>query len=461
MRRIAIVGAGQAGTAAAVGLMKRGYEVTLYSDRSADDILHHTPPTGVAYMFADSIACEGENGCDTFADVAARTDSIHLYFLPKVGVELVQMWGALDEHAGYAVDVRLKSARRMAQLEQGGARIEIQAVTPESLDEIARQNDLTLVATGKGGLAGLFERDPGRSVYDRAQRQVATLCVRGIPTEGSPFPHRVPGRVPVGFNFYGDIGECFWVPYYHKNELRCWSMLVEAREGRGLDTFRAVRSAEEMLAVFRKLIQTYAPWDWPSMKDMELVPEDPHCWLRGAVVPTVRRPLGHTSSGRPIMALGDTAYAFDPVGGQGAATAARQAAFYVAAIAERGDAPLDAGWITTTGEVFHETHAGPTYRFNNVLLEPLDAVARMIVISAFAHPKLAQTFFQRFNRPPTYFPWLTDQGAARKFITEITGVSWRRAFARGLLKVVRGQLRQRLRGRHFVYGPDHAPAGPA
>lgn len=456
MRRIAIVGAGQAGTAAAVGLMKRGYEVTLYSDRSADGILHHTQPTGVAFMFADSIACEGANGCDTFADVALESDSIHLCFSPKAGVELIQMWGPLEEHAGYAVDLRLKSARRMAQLEQGSARIVIQAVTPESLDEIARQNDLTLVATGKGGLAGLFERDPARSVYDRAQRQVATLVVRGIPTGGSPFPHRVPNRIPVAFNFYGDLGECFWVPYYHKNEQQCWSMLIEAREGAGLDVFRSVRSAEEMLGVFRTLVKAYAPWDWPVMKHIELVPDDPHCWLRGSVVPTVRKPLGRTSSGRPIMALGDTAYAFDPVGGQGAANAARQAAFYAVAIAERGDAPFDPAWIEATGEAFYQQQGGPTYRFNNVLLEPLDAVGRMILISAFAHPALATTFLQRFNRPPTYFPWLTDRDAARKFISETTGVSWQRAFARGLLKVARGQLQQRLRGRHFVYGEDAA-----
>lgn len=441
--------------------MKRGYEVTLYSDRAADAIQHHTHPTGLAYMFADGIACEGANGCDTFADVAAKTDSVHMFFQPKAGVELIQMWGPLDEHAGYAVDVRLKSARRMAQLEQGGARLEIQAVTPDALDEIARQNDLTLVATGKGGLAGLFQRDHERSVYDRPQRQVATLLVRGLPMGGSPFPHRVPDRVPVCFNFFGDLGECFWVPFYHKNEVRCWGLLIEAREGRGLDAFRSVRSADELLAVFRRLIQTYMPWDWPSVKDMELVPDDPYCWVSGAIVPTVRKPLGQTSSGRPIMALGDTAYAFDPVGGQGANCAAHQAAFYAAAIAERGDQPFDADWITATGEAFHQKHAGPAYRFNNVLLEPLDAVGKMIMISAFAHPKLAAQFFQRFNRPSTYFPWLTDGDAARKFIAETTGMPWPKALGRGLLKVARGQLQQRLRGRHFVYAPDTAAGAPA
>jgi 2-polyprenyl-6-methoxyphenol hydroxylase-like FAD-dependent oxidoreductase len=458
MRRIAIIGAGQAGTLAAVGLMKRGYEVTLYSDLSGDDILDRTAPTGTAFMFADAIACEGANGCDTFADVAARADSIHLNFLPKAGVELVHVWGLLHAHAGYPVDVRLKSKRRMDQLERGSARVVIQAVTPDALDEIAAQHDLTLVATGKGGLAGLFERDPVRSVYDRPQRQLAMIIVRGIPTEGSPFAHRLPGHVPVCFNFFGDLGECFWTPYYHKTAGRSWCLLAEAREGTRMHTFASARSAEAMLDAFRTLIKTNAPWDWPVMKDMELVPDDPLCWVGGAITPTVRKPLGQTASGRPLMALGDTAYALDPIGGQGAACGAKQAGFYVDAIEARGDAPLDAGWIADTGEAFYQQQAAPTYRFNNILLEPLDAVGKLVVISAFGHPKMAEKFFQGFNRPPSYFPWLADRDAARAFITATTGMSWRRVYARGLLRIVRGRIQQRLRGRHFQYGDDVLPA---
>ncbi|HWN71841.1 MAG TPA: styrene monooxygenase/indole monooxygenase family protein [Haliangium sp.] len=454
MRRIAIIGAGQAGTLAAVGLMKRGYEVTLYSDRSSDDILDRTAPTGTAFMFADAIACEAANGCDDFADVAAKADSIHLNFLPKAGVELVHVWGPLHDNVGYPVDLRLKSKRRMDQLEQGNARVEIQAVTPDALDGIAAQHDLTLVATGKGGLAGLFERDPARSVYDRPQRQLAMIIVRGIPTEGSPFPHRLPGHVPVSFNFFGDMGECFWTPYYHKTAGRCWCLLAEAKEGTKLHTFASARSAEAMLDAFRTLIKNNAPWDWGVMKDMELVPNDPLCWVAGSVTPTVRKPLGRTASGRLLMALGDTAYAFDPIGGQGANCGSKQAAFYADAIEARGDMPFDADWIAATGEAFYQQMGGPSYRFNNILLEPLDAVGRLVVISAFGHPKIAAEFFQNFNRPPDYFPWLADRDAAREFITRTTGMSWRRVFARGLLRIARGQIRQKLRGRHFKYADE-------
>lgn len=70
MARMAIVGSGQAGTLAAVGLMNAGRELTLYSDRTADSILNETPPTGTAILFGDSIAYQRKMGVETFEDRA-------------------------------------------------------------------------------------------------------------------------------------------------------------------------------------------------------------------------------------------------------------------------------------------------------------------------------------------------------------------------------------------------------
>ena len=86
MSRIAIIGAGQAGTLAAVGLMKAGgYDVSLYSDRTGESILNETHPTGTAFIFGDTVAYERKHGMDTFEDRALPADGVHLYFSPKVG----------------------------------------------------------------------------------------------------------------------------------------------------------------------------------------------------------------------------------------------------------------------------------------------------------------------------------------------------------------------------------------
>ncbi|MEX0864693.1 MAG: styrene monooxygenase/indole monooxygenase family protein [Acidimicrobiia bacterium] len=451
MADMAIIGAGQAGTLAAVGLMRAGHQVTLYSDQTAESILNETHPTGTAFIFGDGVAYERKHGVDTFEDRALPADGIHLYFSPKVGQELVQVSGLLDEGKGYAVDVRLKSKLRMDQLEAGGASVVIEDVSPSRLDQIARENDLTIVATGKGSLAAMFERDPVRSVYDQPQRYLAMVIVKNIPTDGTGFPNRLPGNTPVCFNFYGDIGEFFWVPYYHKTEGRCWNLVIEAKTGGPLDTYRAVTSAEQMLEAVREIVKSYARWDWETMKDMELVDNDPLCWLRGAVPPTVRKPVAHTETGRAVWSLGDTSIAFDPIGGQGAGSGARQAGYYVDAIIERGGGPFDEVFMEATFEGFHGWHGGPAYNFNNVLLEPLDAIGKLVLISAFGDQRAATRFFEGFNRPWDLYPMLTDKAAARRWVSEATGGSWRKANIRGMGKIIKGQLQQKTRGRHFVY----------
>ncbi len=455
MRRIAIVGAGQAGTLAAVGLATRGYEVSLFSDKTADEILERTKPTGTAYIFGDTVEVERRMGVDTYDD-AVTGDAIHLYFSPKVGQELIQMGATLGDVSGKAVDVRLKSHDRMRQLEQLGADVVVEAVTPERLDEIARTHDLTFVAAGKADLASLFERDPGRSVYDAPQRFLGMVVVKGIPTDGTAFPNRIPGHVPVGFNFFGDVGEFFWVPFHLGGVGDCWNLVVEARPGKALDRFRDVSSAPEMVEAVKAIVRDFAPWDWQTMKDMEIA--DPsqaeNLWLTGQFPPTVRRPVAQTVSGRAVMGLGDTSFAFDPIGGQGAGCGARQAGFYVDAIVERGEGPFDDAWMTETFERYFDHHGGWAYRFNNVLLEPVDKTGRTVLMSAFANQDVADRFFRAFNRPRDYFPWLEDYDAAIDWLSETAGIPGKRVARQGMLKVAKGQLRQKLRGRHFVYDED-------
>lgn len=61
-RRIAVVGSGIVGLVAAHGLLAQGHEVTLYSDRSAEDWLHRSSPTGGAGRFHDALELERSLG---------------------------------------------------------------------------------------------------------------------------------------------------------------------------------------------------------------------------------------------------------------------------------------------------------------------------------------------------------------------------------------------------------------
>src|ERR1700709_877738 len=90
MRKIAIIGAGQAGCIFGYALIKRGYDVTLYSDRTPDQWLNHSAPTGSACLYARVIDIERELGMDYWSQD----------MFPAEGVLLESARFASDPEAG-------------------------------------------------------------------------------------------------------------------------------------------------------------------------------------------------------------------------------------------------------------------------------------------------------------------------------------------------------------------------
>ena len=46
---------------------------------------------------------------------------------------------------------------------------------------------------------------------------------------------------------------------------------------------------------------------------------------------------------------------------------------------------------------------------------------------------------------------MKDKAAARAWVAEASGGSWRTANMKGLGRIIKGQLRQKIKGRHFTY----------
>jgi len=120
----------------------------------------------------------------------------------------------------------------------------------------------------------------------------------------------------VKFNLFASYGEAFWVPWYSKARQQSWGMLVEAKEAGPFDRFRDCQTGEQVLRRTQELIREYMPWDYEMFEHAEMC--DEHAWLVGQVTPEVRQVVGTLPSGRQVMAVGDTAHALDPIGGQGA-----------------------------------------------------------------------------------------------------------------------------------------------
>jgi 2-polyprenyl-6-methoxyphenol hydroxylase-like FAD-dependent oxidoreductase len=442
MQKIAIIGSGISGLVAAHGLVRAGFHVDLYSDRTSEQWLNESRPTGTAARFDLALQYERELGLNEWDDAAPWGEGVHLTFCPELHNPLVTMVGRF-ERPFQAVDVRLQSARWMGRLPN----VHIESVTLARLDEIAAAHDLTIVAAGRAELCRLFERDEARSVYDKPQRNLGMVITTGAPSRIGALP-----LLPVKFDFLGTDGEIFFIPYFHKDHGRSWNILVEARPGSRMDRFRDVKSGEQALETLKSIVRELFPWDEPFVRGMQLA--DPNGWLTGSVTPAVRRPFARLASGRIVAALGDTAISYDPIGAQGANSGVKQARQLVnAAIARREH--FDEAWISATFEAFWESHARHAYTFNNLLLEEITAPAKELLIAQYGSDgrannhtgaqKIANAFVENFNDPARLTPALDDLARARAVIGEHTGGRWLWNGIRGRARIAGNQVKLRLR----------------
>jgi hypothetical protein len=446
VRRIAIVGAGQAGLLAAHALRRKGYEVTLHSDKTPEDFLERSRPTGVAARFDMALDFERELGLEHWGDEAPQADGVHLHFSPKQGNVLVTLVGRLQDYF-LAIDLRMQSAVWMRELDERGGQIEIESVDVDRLEQIAAGSDLTLVAAGRGDIQGLFPRDEERSTYSEPQRFLAMVNVTNVPME---LPY-APWILPVKFNFFAPYGEAFWVPWYSKAKQPSWGMLVEAKPSGPFDRFRECRSGDDVLRGTQQLIREYMPWDSELFADAEVC--DENAWLAGQFTPEVRQVVGTLPSGRHVMAIGDTAQSLDPIGGQGANNGNKMVRVVTESIAERGDRPFDADWMRSTFDRFWERHHWID-KFNNTLLEPLTPPGRRLLIAQYGsdgkvgndspQQRIADLFIENFNDPIVLTEAFHDKERASAVIREAFGSHWLPPFLKGGRRIARGQLRQKL-----------------
>lgn len=403
-RRIAIVGAGQAGLPLALALQARGDQVTLVSNRSPDDVRRGRVMSSQC-MFGAALAIERAFGLDEWAHACPPVEGIGLT-VPhpaQAGARLID-WSARLDRPAQAVDQRLKMPTWIERFRAAGGRFVLQEAGIAELEALAATHDLTVVAAGKGEVTRLFERDAARSSYDRPQRALALTYVRGM-VPRTPFSR-------VCFNLIPGVGEYFVFPALTTSG-PCEIMVFEGVPGGPMDCFGEATTPEQHLATSLRLLETFLPWEAERCRHVELT--DDHGTLAGRFAPTVRQPVGRLPSGAQVFGIADAVVVNDPITGQGSNSATKCFETVYESIVAQGDRPFDAAWMQATFDR-HWGYAQHVTRWTNLLLAPPQPHVLQLLGAAGASPSLAATIANHFDHPPAYFPWWDDAAECERLI---------------------------------------------
>ncbi|MFG1656337.1 styrene monooxygenase/indole monooxygenase family protein [Micromonospora chersina] len=412
MRRILIVGAGQSGLQLALSLQSEGYDVTVMSARTPDEIRRGWVMSTQA-MFGTALATERRYGLDLWKDRSPRIEGLHVSLSAPPGERALRIACPLDEPA-QSTDQRVKMADWLELFEVRGGTVLYQTVTTSDLDGLARlgRYDLTVVAAGKGDLVGVFDRDPARSVYEAPQRGLAVAYVHGMtPDPLLPVPH-------VSFNAVPGLGELFVIPALtHSGP--CEILFWEAVPGGPLDLWTERRDPAEHLKLTLDLARRYTPWIYERCVDVELT--DGRATLSGRYTPTVRRPVAELPSGGLVLGMADVVVANDPITGQGSNTAAKCASAYLGSILEHGDRPFDRDWMTRTFEGFWAATGEAVTGWTNAMLQPLPPHVQQLLGAAAGNPVVARRFANGFSDPNDFRDWFLTPDTAERYLASVAG----------------------------------------
>jgi hypothetical protein len=390
MRRIAIVGGGQAGFPLAFGLLQQGFEVTMVTRRAADEIAGGRVMSSQC-MFDAALRIERDLGLNLWDGQCPKVEGIGLTVPAMID------WRARLDAPAQSVDQRVKMPAFMALFEQRGGTLLIEDVGLAQLERLAQEYELVIVAAGKDEVVRLFERDAARSPFDRPMRSLAMTYVTGMAPR--------PDYDRVAFNLVPGIGEYFTIPALSIGG-PCEIMLLEGIPGGPFDRFQDDCSPQQHLAQTRALLDQYLPSESHRARHAELT--DANGTLAGRLSPTVRKPVATLPSGKLVFGLGDALCVNDPITGQGSNNATKAAKVYLDAIVEHGELAYTQAWMEQTFARFWE-YGQHVANWTNSLLTPPPPHILALLAEAGDRPPLASAIANGFDHPPGLFPWWADE----------------------------------------------------
>jgi hypothetical protein len=404
-RHITVVGAGQSGLQLGIGLLEAGFDVTMVSNRTPQEI-HDGKVSSSQCIFHDALEHERSLGLDFWAD-APTVDGISFTVPhPETPGEKAISWASHLDNPAQSIDQRVKFPRFMEAFVQRGGELIFEDAGVEDLERHTRESDLVIVAAGKGEIAQLFTRDEQRSTYDAPRRALALTYVNGMEPR--------PEYSAVSFNLIPGLGEYFAFPALTTTG-PCEIMVFEGIPGGPMDCWKGL-TPQEHLETSKNILKTYLPWEAARTSAVEMT--DPNGFLQGRFPPTVRHPIATLPSGRQVLGLADVVVLNDPITGQGSNNASKCAASYLNSIKEHGDGAFDAAFMQATFERYWN-YAKHVAHWTNALLAPPPPHVLELLGAANQSQEIANRFVNGFNNPPDYQEWFMYPDKAAAYLASI------------------------------------------
>lgn len=404
MRKIAIIGAGQAGLHLGIGLVDAGYAVTLFSDRTPEAILKGRP-MGTPVLFPDTRQLERSLGLNFWDDASADCVRYRSEICDPEGNTVIALSSDLEQ-PWQGIDQRLKFSTWMQEFVTRGGELVIQSTALDDLEKYVQTYDLVVVTAGRGAFSTLFERDEQKSEHSQPKRRIASSLVTGL--KGDAVDLRTARMMALP-----GIGEIIQIPFYANGKLAT-AFALEACIGGAMDQFSQAQSGQELLEMSKKVVQQVKPDYYSTIADLELV--DEQAWVLGAITPIVRHPVGRLPSGAAVMGVGDVVLLHDPVAGQGANTATKMAHLIKQRIIEQGDQRFDESWMQRVFDEFWN-YAKHSRALTNCLLAP-PAHLQDLAVAIAENPEILKDYLQGFNHPPSLSSWFFEPEAARNYLAQ-------------------------------------------
>ncbi len=407
MGSIGIVGSGIAGLQLGLFLQGRGVPVTIYSDRTPDEIRASRLPNAVA-RFDHTQNRDRALGVHRWDEPAYGSQGVQFRIN---GEQPLTFYGAFGRPASF-VDMRIYLATLLETFALRGGAVQFGPLDAADVAWVAGGHDLMVVASGRGGLTEMFPRDPARSPYTQPQRRLCVGLFHGI-----AFPDPQAGSITLSPGH----GEVFQAPFFSFEGMTS-SLLFEGIPGGGMEPLMDLgyeADPELFEATVLDVLRTHAPDIYARVDQRAFGLTRPLDLAQGAITPTVRDAVAPLGNGRFALAVGDVHVVNDPGLGQGA-NAASHAAWtlgeaILAGRADGTDGPFDEAFCRQV-EARMWAFTRHATEWTNAALQPPPPQVIGVFIAAAQNRALADELVDNFGNPARNWEIFSSPDGAAAFL---------------------------------------------